>query len=99
MRASAMVKIHSRSQALPGYFLLAIVPADHDRPAEIEKRAIVEWGYEEDDEFSIPYPITLGGVVAEDIFVLRPDGAVEDVEGLRFDSLEQYRQALRDGDE
>lgn len=97
MRSSAMVRIHSCSQALAGYFLLEKIPAHDDQQSRVEQRAVIAWGYEKDDDFSIPYPITLGGVVAEDIFVLRPDGAVEDVQGVRFESLEQYLHALRDG--
>lgn len=93
-----LVKIHTRTQALPGYFLLEIIQASHGDPVGVEKRVILEWGYEKDDEFSIPYPITFGGVAVDGLFILRPDGVVEDVEGERFASLEEFRQAVRDGD-
>lgn len=90
------VKIHARTLAIAGYFLLEKIDAHEAEPAHVEKRAVVAWGYENDDEFSIPYPVTLAGVVVEDVIVLRPDGVVEDAMGPIFQSLEEYVAALND---
>jgi hypothetical protein len=92
------VSINERHKADAGYFVLVIVPASGGLPADVELHAVLHWGYEKNDQISIPYPITLGGVVVENPHILRPDGAVEQAEGVDFASLDEFRQAVRNGD-
>ena len=93
-----IVNIIERHPAEPGYYVLAVVPASDDVPADVELHAVLHWGYEKEDQVSIPYPITLGGVNVEGPHILRPDGAIERAEGSDYASLEAFRQALGKGD-
>jgi hypothetical protein len=91
------VTINERHKADAGYYVLEIIPASDDVPAAVELHAVLSWGYEKNDQFSIPYPVTLSGVVADNGYILRPDGTVERVEGVEFASLDEFRLAVRDG--
>lgn len=92
------VAIAERHMAEAGYYVLLVIPARDGIPAAVERQAVLHWGYEKGDELSIPYPITLGGVVVDDSHILRPDGAIERADGEVFSSLEEFLQAVRDGD-
>lgn len=92
------VIISERHKADAGYYVLVIVRHSNGEPATVEHHSVLHWGYEKNDELSIPYPITLGGVVVDDLHILRPDGVVVRADGPAFASLEEFRQAVRDGD-
>lgn len=91
------VSIVERHKADAGYFVLVIVPASDGLLADVELHAVLHWGYEESDQLSIPYPITLRGVVVENPYILRPDGAIERADSMDFPSLDKFIQAVRAG--
>jgi hypothetical protein len=60
-------------KAEPNYFSLEICPSENDK-TEVNFSPILSWAIERDTLF--PYPITLSGLKASELFILHPNGAV-----------------------
>jgi hypothetical protein len=70
----------------PGFFALELV-YDDEKPSAY-RNAIVAWALES-GSFA-PYPITLEGLIVEDVAILRPDGAVDLPCNAFYDNLQEW---------
>ena len=85
-------------QAEPGWRVLTILENENGCPSEVDKAYVIGWAFEENDEFSIPYPVITTGAVIDADWLLQPDGTVEQPNGgwfpreTRIYSLESANQ-------
>lgn len=83
---SPRIEIAQYLPSSPGYFALELT-FEGEKPVAYRK-AIVAWALEA-DTFA-PYPITLEGLIVENVAILRPDGAVDMPCNAFYDDLQEW---------
>ena len=74
--------------AQPGYAVVDVITDEAGRPASAGTSPVVAWAFEH--ELLIPYPVTLCGVQTGSIFILQPDGSIEQPNVVGFSNIEAW---------
>lgn len=73
------MKFSRQIPAQPGWFVISLLSDETGFPVAVDQESIVAWAFEEGDECSIPYPVTMGGVRTDDPVIVNPAGSVDSV--------------------
>jgi hypothetical protein len=83
------VKIRQYIEAQTGYFLLKAY-LEEDGKMHVHKRCIIAWGLEESQGCTSTIPVTLEGMVLENLPVLLPCGFIEVPHDCDWDNLDEW---------
>jgi hypothetical protein len=76
-------------EAQTGYFLLQAYP-DDDGKVYVHKRCIIAWAIDESLGCISPYPVTLEGIVLDNLPILLPSGFIEVPNVCDWNNLDEW---------
>lgn len=93
--SAAEIKIVQIIKAAPGHYVLGTLDDDNGYPVEVCKYPILALGFEKNS--TVPYPITWEGAQTENVYILQPDGTVEQPFISGFTNVYDWLKSEQDG--